>query len=110
VLETRLDHLVVVAPTLSAGAEWVRETLGEAPEEGGSHPRMGTHNALLRLAEDVYLEVIAIDPDAPAPSRPRWFGLDRVGPNDPPRLAAWVARTNDLHGAVVESPIECGPC
>jgi hypothetical protein len=24
-----------------------------------------------------YLEIIATDPEAPAPGRPRWFGLDQ---------------------------------
>lgn len=107
-LQARLDHIVITSPSLEAGIGWVRETLGVAPEPGGRHSRMGTHNALLRLGEDAYLEVLAIDPEAHAPARPRWFELDRLGPGDPPRLAAWVARTNDLHGAVVESPIDCG--
>ena len=39
---------------------------------------MGTHNALLRLGERVYLEIIAIDPDGATPPRPRWFDLDDV--------------------------------
>ena len=37
---------------------------------------MGTHNRVLGMAGGMYLEVIAIDPDAAAPERPRWFGLD----------------------------------
>jgi hypothetical protein len=39
---------------------------------------MGTHNRLLKLGEGFYLELIAIDPQAPPPGRPRWFGLDRL--------------------------------
>lgn len=64
-----LDHLVVVAPTLAAGAQYVEERLGVVMQPGGKHPRMGTHNLLLRLG-DCYLEVIAPNPDAPAPTRP----------------------------------------
>ena len=37
---------------------------GVAPQPGGKHVAMGTHNALLRLGERVYLEIIAIDPEA----------------------------------------------
>jgi len=96
---TTLDHLVITAPSLEAGIEYVRRTLGVPMEAGGRHARMGTHNALLRLGNAQYLEVIAIDPDAPAPPRPRWFGLDPTGAARPPRLAAWVARTSDIQEA-----------
>lgn len=95
---SNLDHLVVVAPTLAAGAQYVEERLGVVMQPGGKHPRMGTHNLLLRLG-DCYLEVIAPDPDAPAPTRPRWFGLDDLEPRTAPCLAHWVARTQRLDRA-----------
>jgi len=91
-----LDHLVVTAPTLDAGVAWVERTLGVAMGAGGRHPRMGTHNRLLRLGEPAFLEVIAIDPDADAPARSRWFGLDDAATTSAPRLAAWAARLPDL--------------
>jgi len=91
-----LDHLVVTAPNLKSGVQWVRDALGVTPELGGKHPRMGTHNCLLRLGEQTYLEVISPDPNAPDPGRPRWFALDQVKPGDSARLAAWVARTGDI--------------
>ncbi|HCV79405.1 VOC family protein, partial [Pseudomonas oryzihabitans] len=53
---SRLDHLVIVAPTLAAGARYVEERLGVALQPGGQHARMGTHNLLLGLG-DGYLEV-----------------------------------------------------
>lgn len=98
-----IDHLVVTAPTLEAGAAWLREALGVSPQGGGKHPRMGTHNLLLRLGDTVYLEVIAPDPAAPAPPRPRWFALDILEPDAAPTVAAWVARTSDIHAAVAAS-------
>ena len=90
------DHLVVAAPTLASGVGWVERILGVAPGPGGAHPRMGTHNRLLKLGESTFLEVIAPDPAAPPPGRPRWFGLDEIDASAEPRLAAWVARTDDL--------------
>jgi hypothetical protein len=93
----RLDHLVVTAPSLAVGVAHVRDLLGVEPRPGGRHPRMGTHNALLRLGPAAYLEVLAVDPEAPVPARPRWFLLDRDDPA--PRLATWVARTRDLRTA-----------
>ena len=96
-----LDHLTVVAHSLAAGSHFVREALGVEPGPGRPHPGMGTHNRLLRLGDTVYLEVIAPDPDAPSVSRPRWFGLDQVSSNTFPRLATWVAATDDIEGAAV---------
>lgn len=94
-----IDHLTVVAPSLEAGAAFVEQALGVSPRAGGVHAHMGTHNLLLSLGPAMYLEVIAINPDAPAPPRPRWFGLDAMAPDAPPRLAAWVAGTQDIHAA-----------
>ncbi len=73
---SKLDHLAIVAPTLEEGVAYVEKTLGVPMAAGGKHPEMGTHNRLLRLGDDIYLEVIAVDPEAPRPERPRWFGLD----------------------------------
>lgn len=106
-----LDHLVIIAPSLELGTEHVRDRLGLDMAEGGRHPQMGTHNRLLRLGEACYLEVIAVDPDAPAPGRPRWFGLEdgaavQAAWDRGQRLRAWVASTDDLdavlarHGAL----------
>src|SRR5204862_4940114 len=63
-VETTLDHLIVGAATLAEGIEYVAGITGVTPVPGGKHAAMGTHNALLRLGDLVFLEVIAIDPDA----------------------------------------------
>jgi len=94
-----LDHIAVAAPDLASGADFVEQALGVRPRAGGAHPRMGTHNLLLRLGDDIYLEVISPDPAAPAPGRARWFELDALVPASAPRLAAWVARTDDIVAA-----------
>jgi len=101
----RLDHLVIVAPSLEDGVAHVRETLGVEMPFGGQHPNMGTHNHLLRLGSDVFLEVIAVDRQAPAPPRARWFGLDdaaRIAADWQAgrRLRAFVANTDDLAGVL----------
>lgn len=94
----RLDHLAVVARTLREGCEHVAERLGVELGPGGAHPAMGTHNRLLSLGVDRYLEVIAIDPDGVRPNRPRWFDLDRF--DGEPRLATWVLATDDIDTAL----------
>lgn len=100
-MSTYLDHITVVAPSLEAGSHFVGEVLGIEPHPGRTHPSMGTHNTLLRLGDNVYLEVIAADPEALPVSRPRWFGLDHVSSSTLPRLATWVARTDDIIGVAV---------
>jgi hypothetical protein len=73
---------------------------------------MGTHNALVRLGERFYLEIIAIDPQGAKPSRPRWFDLDsgdlQADLLERPRLVHWVARTTDLDAAAKLCPIPLG--
>jgi Glyoxalase-like domain len=98
-MSASIDHLVIAAPSLAAGAKMLHEALGISPQLGGEHERMGTHNLLLRLGEKIYLEVIAINPAAAKSDRPRWFSLDELVPDSPPRLVTWVARSNDIHAA-----------
>ncbi|MEC4717899.1 VOC family protein [Noviherbaspirillum sp. CPCC 100848] len=91
----RIDHITITSPSLEAGSEFVHERLGVRPQAGGEHPRMGTHNMLLRLGNAMFLEVISVDPAAGKPPRPRWFELD-AQPAPVPKLACWVARTEDI--------------
>jgi hypothetical protein len=72
----KLDHLSIIAPTLEEGVKHVRESLDIDIPFGRKHVDMGTHNHLLSLGEGAYLEIIAVDLQATAPSLPRWFGLD----------------------------------
>ena len=107
-----LDHLVVAATTLADGIDYIASITGVAPQPGGKHATMGTHNALLRLGERVYLEIIAIDPQAAKPRHPRWFELDRIALQseltERPRLIHWVARTTDIERARAQCPVPLG--
>ena len=100
--KTELDHIVIACNSLENGRAWCRETFGVEASGGGKHAGIGTHNALLSLGSDHYLEIIAIDPDAPPPSFPRWFGLDTdevmQAIADGPRLIGWVARVARSNG------------
>lgn len=101
-MNTEVDHLIVAANSLDEGAAWCEATLGVVPQPGGKHALMGTHNRLVALSSPAfprcYLEIIAIDPEAPPPGRPRWFGLDERAPG-PPALWHVVARSTmlDMH-------------
>jgi hypothetical protein len=98
---TEIDHIAVIAPDLGAGVAWVREALGVEMPAGGKHAEMGTHNHLVGLGPDVYLEVIAADRDAPRPVYRRWFGLDDLDAverhwREGRRLRGYVARCTDI--------------
>jgi hypothetical protein len=103
-----LDHLVVAAARLDEGVDWVERQLGVRPQPGGQHEAMGTHNALLRLGARAYLEVIAIDPAAATPGRPRWFSLDEPALQTRlargPALVTWVVRCESLAAACARVP------
>lgn len=107
-----LDHIAVSARTLDEGIDFVADRLGVRTPLGGRHPRMNTHNAVMSLGPGVYLEIIAIDPEAGPPEMPRWFALD-----DPamrrlleagPTLATWIARSDDLAATIAASPVSLG--
>ena len=93
---TRLDHIAIGCITLAEGAEYVRARTGLGIPAGGEHPLMGTHNLLMATGPDNFLEVIAINPDAPAPPHPRWFGLDTADFTSHPRPHAWILNSDDL--------------
>jgi hypothetical protein len=107
-----LDHLVVAARTLDEGAAWIESKLGVMVAGGGKHDVMGTHNRLLKLDGGRFLEVIAIDPAAPAPARARWFELDtphmKARLAKGPALIHWVDRTDDLEAELrgYSEPVE----
>jgi len=98
-LHCEIDHLTITAPSLQLGAAHVERALGVALQPGGEHPRMGTHNLLLKLGDALFLEVIAVNPAAARPPRPRWFALDGLDDAAAPRLAHWVARTDAIRSA-----------
>ncbi len=104
-----LDHITVSARSLEDGVAAVESALGVRAPVGGAHPSMGTHNHLLRLGPSLFLEIIAINPDAPAPARARWFGLDDPTSATTPRLSTWVARTERLDEALSTIPGAAGP-
>ena len=98
----QIDHLAICAETLAEGVSYVEDRLGVSMDQGGQHAFMGTHNRLLSLGPGVYLEVIAINPDAAPPDRPRWFDMDHF--KGPPRLTNWICRTDDLPRALALAP------
>lgn len=88
-----VDHLLYASANLEQGMDEIESLLGIRPFRGGHHPRYGTHNALLSLGPGTYLEVIARDPQLPAP---KLGALVDVPANAKSRLITWAYRTADI--------------
>ena len=104
-----LDHLTVIAPTLTEGVEHVSDCLGIEVPFGTRHHYMGTHNHRLQVGENVYLEIVALDPGGVDPGRARWFGVDdsrqvRSDWEQKRRLRGWVAAVVGIEGFVGRRP------
>jgi hypothetical protein len=66
----KIDHIVIMVEEL-AGAMADYASLGFTVLEGGVHADSPTHNALVILADGVYLEIIALRPGATMPGSSR---------------------------------------
>ena len=78
-MNPRIDHIVIGSADLISGTKILENKLSTQFSSGGEHKIMGTHNNLLKLQSNIYLEVIATNPNANKPSRQRWFSLDEIG-------------------------------
>lgn len=109
---TKLDHLVIAAHSLEQGVAYVEEKLGVTIPYGGIHPQMGTHNHLASLGKDIFLEIIAINPNGDPPQRPRWFALDNPlmtgSLQESPRLVSWVVNTTNINALIENSGCSFG--
>ncbi len=90
-----LDHIAISGKTLDEASDHVESSLGVKLQDGGCHDRYGTHNKLLSLANGIYLEAIAINPQVVKPRYPRWFNLDNF--NGKPRITNWICRSENIY-------------
>lgn len=98
-----IDHLLLGVADLDEGITWVERATGVRAVFGGSHPGVGTRNALLSLGERQYLEIIAPDPEQTVFD----FRVELRTLTEP-RLITWAAGTDDLD-ALAATARERGP-
>ncbi|MGH7307655.1 MAG: VOC family protein [Candidatus Rokuibacteriota bacterium] len=84
-----IDHIVIAVPDLAL-AQKSYETLGFTVVPGGRHP-VGSHNALIALADGSYIELIAFY--EPSPRHKWWVPLQKGG-----GLVDFCMQTDDLAG------------
>jgi len=111
-MNNKIDHIAVGADTLEAGVDAMHSLLGVSLTQGGKHDLMSTHNRVMQAGNERFFELIARDPDAPAPARTRWFTLDDSKTlqrlTERPRALCWVVNTDDLDAVVAASPVDLG--
>ena len=111
-MANKVDHFAVGAATLEQGVAALENALGVSVPRGGKHAAMSTHNCVMQAGKESFLEILAIDPEAPPPGRARWFTLDdpatRARLAARPRALCWVVGTDDLDATVANSPLELG--
>ena len=94
-----LDHFVYGASDLDEAVALLADLVGVFPSGGGRHDGLGTHNALLGLGSNKYLEIIAPDPSQSNIVSSRPLGLSDL---TNPKLIAWAATASDLEGRISE--------
>ena len=103
-MNSRIDHIVIGTGNLISGTNIIETKLSTKFSPGGEHQMMGTHNNMLKLQSDIYLEVIANNPNADNPSRRRWFSLDEARTKEKiqhsPRVLCWVLEVDNIENTV----------
>ncbi len=93
----RIDHVCYAAGPEGMRATAVRlaEQLGLTPRDGGVHPRFGTRNMVLPLADGRYLEVVEVL-DHPASDKVPFGQAVRARSEQGGGWMAWVVAVDDL--------------
>ena len=112
-MHNKIDHFAIGANHLDQGTDYIETKTGVKVPRGGKHEAMSTHNCVMQSGNESFLELIAIDPDAPAdPGRARWFTLDSADTQkrllERPRALCWVVGTDNLDAIVASSPVDLG--
>ncbi len=90
---SKIDHIVYAVPNLQQGMDDFEKLSGVRPTYGGKHLHQGTHNALVNLGENIYFELLAIDPDNNNVPAPLWMGMNLI---TEPTITRFAIKSNDM--------------
>lgn len=111
-MKPKIDHLVIGAANLEQGVDFVKNKFGVDIPAGGVHLTMGTHNHLMQLGNETFLEIISINDEIEKPKNPRWYGLDdpliRQQINKEPMFLTWVVNTRSINDFISKASFSLG--
>lgn len=92
-----VDHLSYAAGPegLLASAQFLSDALGVDSRDGGFHPRFGTRNRLIPLAEERYIEIVEVL-DHPAAEKAPFGQVVRARSEAGGGWMSWAVSTDDL--------------
>lgn len=88
-----IDHIVYCVPDLEESIAFFENTVGVKPVIGGKHSNEGTHNAILNLGGQSYLEILAVDKSNDKVSSPLWMGVDHI---KEPQVTRWCIKSDGM--------------
>src|SRR4051794_38240483 len=96
----RLDHLSFAAGPdgLASTARRIGGLLGKEFDDGGIHPRFGTRNMTLPLADQTYLEIVEVL-DHPASDKAPFGQAVRARSANGGGWLGWVVNVDDITSA-----------
>jgi len=89
----QLDHVVLAVSDLDQAKSDFETQTGVMPADGGAHDGLGTRNALVAFDNNVYLEIIAPDPEQELEDT---MG-EKLSQLSSPRLLHWAIRSKNLN-------------
>lgn len=88
-----IDHIVYAVANLELSIEKFKKATGLEVYAGGEHPDWGTHNAIVRIGEQTYLEFLAKKKTGQPVHNQTWMGLDFL---DGDKITRWALASKDV--------------
>ncbi len=92
-LVEKIDHLVYCVHHLEEGINFFKDQYGMQAVVGGRHLNEGTKNAIISLANQCYIEILAVDEEHTKHTNDRWMGIDLL---TNPKLTRWAIKSTNL--------------